>query len=72
MLFLKILFYIIIFYFFLFILTCITTSGLTKIHEYLEIRKKEENKVIYKSKAKPKEYNNNLKFNKSLGIWEEE
>ena len=44
----------------------------TDIHEYLEFRKKEENKIVYKSKAKPKEHNNNLKFNKSLGVWEEE
>ena len=72
MLFLKILFYIVIFYFFLFILTCITTSGLGRIHEYLELRKKEENKIVYKSKTKPKECNKNLKFNKSLGVWEEE
>lgn len=72
MLFLKILFYIVVFYFFLFILTCITTSGLGRIHEYLELRKKEENKIVYKSKTKPKECNKNLKFNKSLGVWEEE
>lgn len=71
MLFLKILFYIVVFYFFLFILTCITTSGLNKLHEYLELRKREENNVVYKSKAKPKD-SNNLKFNKSLGVWEEE
>ena len=70
MLFLKILFYIIIFYFFLFILTCITTSGLSKIHEYLELKKKEENTTTYKSKATKKD--KKFTYNKSLGVWEEE
>ena len=70
MLFLKILFYIIVFYFFLFILTCITTSGLSRIHEYLELKKKEENTTIYKSKAIKKD--KKFIYNKSLGVWEEE
>lgn len=70
MLFLKILFYIIVFYFFLFILTCITTSGLSKIHEYLELKKKEENTTTYKSKVTKKD--KKFIYNKSLGVWEEE